>query len=120
MAQYADACNIGGDIANIKHKLAVLKQHCEAVGRDYQTIKRTAIVDDCAIAETEAAAIAKLSPAQQQNLENLRPTSLIGTPQMIRQRLAEYEEAGIQELIIRFVDAATHPESLHLFAKECM
>ena len=120
VAQYADACNVGGDIANIKHKLAVLKGHCEALGKDYEGIRRTAIVDDCAIAETEAAAIAKLTPEQQARVEQLRPSSLIGTPEQVRQRLAEYQEAGIQELIIRFVDAATNLESLRLFARECM
>src|SRR5438876_4795072 len=105
VAQYADACNVGGDIATIKHKLAVLRQHCDEVGRDYNSIKRTILIDDCAIAETEEAALAKLTPDQRNNLDEMRKTSLIGTPTMIRQRLAEYEEAGIQEIVIRFVDA---------------
>jgi F420-dependent oxidoreductase-like protein len=120
VAQYADACNVGGDIPNIRHKLAVLKDHCEKVGREYNTIKRTAIVDTVAIAETEEAAIAKLTDDERNNLETLRKSSLIGTPTQINERLAEYEEVGIQELIIRFVDAATHLESLQLFARECM
>src|SRR5207249_6734905 len=54
VAQYANACNIGGDIPTIKHKLAVLKQHCEQLGRDYESIKRTTLIDYCVIAETEA------------------------------------------------------------------
>jgi F420-dependent oxidoreductase-like protein len=120
VAQYADACNVGGDIPNIKHKLAVLKDHCEKLGRDYNTIKRTAIVDTVAIAETEEAAIAKLTDDERNNLETLRKSSLIGTPAQINERLAEYAEVGIQELIIRFVDAATNLESLRLFARECM
>ncbi|GCE02714.1 LLM class F420-dependent oxidoreductase [Dictyobacter aurantiacus] len=120
VAQYADACNVGGDIANIKHKLAVLKNHCETLGRDFNSIRRTAIVDVCAIAEAEEEAIAKLTQDQRANLESLRKISLIGTPEQIRQRLAEYEEAGIQELIIHFVDAATNLESLRLFAQQCI
>ena len=119
VAQYGDACNVGGDIANIKHKFAVLKQHCEELGRDYNSIRRTTLVDYCAIAETEEAALAKLTPTQLSYLEELRQTQLIGTPAMIRQRLAEFEEAGVQEIIIRFVDA-TGLESLRLFARECM
>jgi len=119
VAQYGDACNVGGDIANIKHKFAVLKQHCEELGRDYNSIRRTTLVDYCAIAETEEAALAKLTPAELRDLEELRQTQLIGTPAMIRQRLAEFEEAGVQELIIRFVDA-TRLESIRLFARECM
>jgi F420-dependent oxidoreductase-like protein len=41
VARYADACNLftGRDEA---HKLDVLRQHCEAVGRDYDTIYKTA------------------------------------------------------------------------------
>ena len=119
VAQYADACNVGDGVANIKHKLAVLKQHCDEIGRDYNSIRRTTLVDHCAIADTEEQAIAKLTPGQRKYLDILRQTELIGTPAMIRQRLAEYEEAGIQEIVIRFVDA-TKLESLRLFARECM
>lgn len=119
VAQYADGCNIGGDIATIKHKLAVLKQHCEELGRDYNSIKRTTLIDDCVIAETEAEALAKLTPQQRANLTELRQKWLIGTPEQICERLAEYEEAGIQELIVRFVDAA-QIEPVRLFARECI
>jgi hypothetical protein len=38
---------------------------------------------------------------------------------MFRQRLAEYEKAGVQALIVRFVDAP-QLESVRLFARECM
>lgn len=45
VAQYADACNLFGQIGGgeIQRKLDVLRGHCEAVGRDYETIERTAI-----------------------------------------------------------------------------
>ena len=119
VAQYADACNIGGDIPTIKHKLDVLKHHCEELGRDYNTIRRTMLIDYCAIAETEEAAIAKLTPEERNNLDELLPESLIGTPAMIRERLKEYEEAGIQEIIVRFVDAV-QLDSIRMFAQECM
>ena len=34
VARYADMCNIFGDAATVAHKVAVLRGHCEAVGRD--------------------------------------------------------------------------------------
>jgi F420-dependent oxidoreductase-like protein len=45
VAQYADACNIwfGEMGAGMQHKLDVLKQHCDAVGRDYADIEKTGI-----------------------------------------------------------------------------
>jgi F420-dependent oxidoreductase-like protein len=118
VAQYGDECNFGGDIPTIQHKLAVLKQHCEDVGRDFASIKPTILIDDCAIAETEEEALAKLLPSQQANPEYLkwmRTTQFLGTPAQIRERIAQYEQVGIQEIMIRFVDA-TKLEALRLFA----
>jgi F420-dependent oxidoreductase-like protein len=45
VAQYADACNLfaGAGIAVVRHKLDVLKQHCERLGRDYATIEKTTL-----------------------------------------------------------------------------
>jgi alkanesulfonate monooxygenase SsuD/methylene tetrahydromethanopterin reductase-like flavin-dependent oxidoreductase (luciferase family) len=45
VARYADACNLFsyGGPAVIRHKLDVLRGHCEDVGRDYEEIERTAL-----------------------------------------------------------------------------
>ena len=45
VAQYADACNLFayGGPAELTRKLDVLKRHCEAVGRPYDEIERTAL-----------------------------------------------------------------------------
>src|SRR5262245_4424211 len=56
VAQYGDACNVSGDLATLKHKFDVIRQHCEAVGRDYESIHRTAGTG-CAIADTEEEAL---------------------------------------------------------------
>src|SRR5207253_9447537 len=37
VAHLADACNVQGDLAEVGHKLAVLRGHCDAAGRDYDT-----------------------------------------------------------------------------------
>ncbi|QBD76416.1 LLM class F420-dependent oxidoreductase [Ktedonosporobacter rubrisoli] len=105
VAQYADACSVQGDFAAIKHKFAVLKQHCEAVGRDYQSIRRTALTL-CLISESDEQARALIPGGELLGFPgNVLSYGLIGTPETIRQRLAAYEEAGVQELIISFFDA---------------
>jgi F420-dependent oxidoreductase-like protein len=43
VAKYADACNLFGG-PDTQHKLDVLKQHCENVGRDYDDIEKTVMV----------------------------------------------------------------------------
>jgi F420-dependent oxidoreductase-like protein len=42
VAQYADGCNItAADPETVEHKLAVLRQHCDDLGRDYDAIEKT-------------------------------------------------------------------------------
>jgi F420-dependent oxidoreductase-like protein len=43
VAQYADACNVFGDAARIAHKYAVLREHCERLGRTYEEIERSTL-----------------------------------------------------------------------------
>jgi F420-dependent oxidoreductase-like protein len=43
VAEYADACNIF-DTPELAHKLQVLRDHCERLGRDYAEIEKTAQV----------------------------------------------------------------------------
>ncbi len=43
VAEYADACNLFGGPDAVDAKLTILKQHCDAVGRDYSTIEKTTL-----------------------------------------------------------------------------
>ncbi|HEY3737533.1 MAG TPA: LLM class F420-dependent oxidoreductase [Jatrophihabitans sp.] len=45
VAQYADACNLF-DSPDLEHKLDVLREHCAAIGRDYDTIEKTIMSHD--------------------------------------------------------------------------
>jgi F420-dependent oxidoreductase-like protein len=45
VAEYAGACNLfGADPDVIRHKLAVLRGHCETAGTDYDAIEKTVLV----------------------------------------------------------------------------
>jgi F420-dependent oxidoreductase-like protein len=46
VAQYADACNVNGSVAEVAHKIDVLRHHCEAVGRDPNEIEVTTLIRD--------------------------------------------------------------------------
>jgi F420-dependent oxidoreductase-like protein len=45
VAQYANACNLFAFVGNevLAHKLKVLKNHCETIGRNYDDIERTVL-----------------------------------------------------------------------------
>jgi F420-dependent oxidoreductase-like protein len=113
VAQYGDACNVLGDMATITHKLSVLKQHCESLGRDFSTIHCTTGMV-CSIADSDEEALALLPERVR---SQLRDNSLVGSPETIRQRIAALEEAGIHELILDFMPA-TDLTTLHRFARE--
>ena len=117
VAQYGDACNVSGDLDTIQHKFDVIEQHCETVGRDYESIHRTSTTF-CSIAETDEQALAQIPEAMKSQFgERMRGAGLIGSPNTIRKRLAEIEAAGVQELIIAFVNR-TNLEQIRFFAKE--
>src|SRR6478736_7103251 len=44
VAQYADACNLFPEgVDGVRHKLDVLRRHCDDVGRDYDEIEKTMV-----------------------------------------------------------------------------
>ena len=118
VARYGDVCNVIADPATLEHKFAVLQQHCKAIGRDYGGIHRTSLTL-CIIGETDEAARAQV-PAWAGAVfpGDIGAYGLIGTLETIRQRLAAYEAAGVQELAIHFADfsEATHLDAVRLFA----
>lgn len=123
VAQYGDACNIGYlEPEATARKFEIMRKHCEDVGRNYNDIQRT-IMLNCSIAETDEQAYQRAQAANfARNVggpENLRTRSLVGTPETIRKRLNEYEQVGAQEAIL-FFPAQERLESLRLFAKDVM
>jgi F420-dependent oxidoreductase-like protein len=113
VAQYGDACHVFGDPATIAHKFAVLKQHCQAAGRDYESIRRATIAI-CVIAATDEQAEAQLPEAVRALFGS---GGLVGSPATIRKRIAALEEAGVQELMLRFPNAR-NLDGIRRFAQE--
>ena len=46
VARYADACNLlVPDPGESRRKLAVLREHCQAIGRNYDLIEKTSLIE---------------------------------------------------------------------------
>jgi F420-dependent oxidoreductase-like protein len=111
VARLADACNlVRGDIAEARHKLAVLRRHCDAVGRDYNTIEKTH-VQGWLLARTDAAVAAK-----RERLAARRPVSFVGTVSEAIDLIGQYQGVGIDLLI--YSDPRNDVETRELFASE--
>lgn len=105
VAKYGDGCNLFGDAERAKHLLGVLAGHCEAVGRDYDEITKTAMVN-LLIAPTTAAAEAKVEPliAHGVPVARLRSASIIGDPDTIGEHFTTLKEAGIEGVTFSLPD----------------
>lgn len=99
VASHADWCNLGSTLEECRNKLDVLKDHCKNVGRSYETIKKT-WVGCIAVAKNEddALRIAKNNPF------GASETTIIGNPEQVTQRLAEFVDLGLEYFILRFLD----------------
>jgi F420-dependent oxidoreductase-like protein len=106
VAQYADACNLFGDPATIRHKLDVLARHCEAVGRDPGEITKTRL-GAVVVAPTAGEARRKadeMRKARGINEEWTR-TWTIGGPDEVTEQVRELLDAGLDGLVFNMRDA---------------
>jgi F420-dependent oxidoreductase-like protein len=114
VARLADACNFaGGDIAEIRHKLAVLREHCDAAGRDYDTIEKTH-VQSWLLARDLAAVTTKRERVPTRG----SVPGFVGTVSEAIDLMGQYRDAGIELLI--HSDRWNDIETRELFASDVM
>jgi F420-dependent oxidoreductase-like protein len=104
VAQYADGCNLFGDVERARHLLGVLDGHCETVGRDPSEITRTRMAN-VIIAPTHEAAEAKLEALVARGVpRDGLETSMKGDPDSVAEQAQAYADIGIQGLTIVIPD----------------
>jgi hypothetical protein len=87
----ADACNVGGDPEIVRHKLAVLRGHCDAAQRDYDAIEKTHN-NSWLLARDEAAVAAK-----RERLAYRGPArGFVGTVSQAVDLIGQYQDSGVQ------------------------
>lgn len=99
VAQYADACNLFGRLGDdeLRHKLDVLREHCERVGRPYADIEKTVQVG--AIHVTKDGHNGSMTPAQ------------------VVERLAHFAEMGFDRGIVTLTNVY-EPEAFEVLGTE--
>jgi alkanesulfonate monooxygenase SsuD/methylene tetrahydromethanopterin reductase-like flavin-dependent oxidoreductase (luciferase family) len=113
VARHADWWNIGvRPIDELRHKLDVLRRHCEAEGRDFGSLRKTLNVR-VAIARSHSAA---LELAERRRL-NSHPVA--GDPVAVREQLAELAALGFDFAVLTF-PRFQELDDLKLFVDEVM
>ncbi|MFL5268714.1 MAG: TIGR03560 family F420-dependent LLM class oxidoreductase [Stellaceae bacterium] len=94
VARLADACNVGGDPDMVRHKLSVLRRHCDSTQRDYATIEKTHN-NSWLLARNHAAVAAK-----RERLSARGPLrGFVGSVTEAIDLIGQYRDAGVQLLI---------------------
>ncbi|HUG48469.1 MAG TPA: LLM class flavin-dependent oxidoreductase [Candidatus Limnocylindria bacterium] len=103
VARYADANNVGGGIDNVRRKEAILREHCETVGRDHAEIERTAAMGPVIIRDSQAEAQRVFEQIFERNGNApLWKDANVGTPEFIVERLEPFLELGYRHLVCGF------------------
>ena len=114
VAKYADASNIFGSLETVKKKLAILKEHCREVGRDYDSIMKT---KGGRIIIGDRGSIEKGFEQMGMNKAMTGEFLTYGTPEQIRQEIQALGDAGIDGLIYSF-DPRQELETVTRFGNE--
>jgi F420-dependent oxidoreductase-like protein len=108
VAQYADRCNVSGDLDTVRHKLAVLRDHCADVGRDAATITTTRLGSLFLTPSAEAAAETRQLITGVAGADFVA-SATIGTEDDVTEQVAAILDTGVDEPIFNlpYADAAT-------------
>ena len=115
VAKYADACNIFGSPQTIKRKLAVLKDHCMTLHRDFDTILKTKLAHIIIDNNQELLSDRVNERFNGVPEEERNEFVIYGTPEQIISQIQLFSDSGIEYLIVNF-EPGREIESLDLFA----
>ena len=108
VAQYGDACNFNADVETVRRKLDVLRGHCEAVGRDYDSVLKTVefytMLGTPREIDQVVADAARRTGADEGFIRSWHP--LHGDGPRIAELIHEYADAGIEYFIVNLPNAA--------------
>jgi F420-dependent oxidoreductase-like protein len=118
VAKWGNACNVGGTADQIRHKLAVLREHCDALGRDYESIIRSIQVDVHPVESERDAERATAAERGAESLEAYAKRVMVGTPERVAERIQEKVDAGANYVIAYLRRVAYQPDLVRVFASE--
>ena len=118
-AEHADATNWQVGLEEFVHKSAVLREHCERVGRDFEEITRTH-APDCRLFDSDADLERWMGSPEGGHIWGVVDPhayvrdGFVGTPERVAEKVQAYVDAGCREFVLWFRDFPAH-DSLERF-----
>jgi F420-dependent oxidoreductase-like protein len=102
VAKYADMCNVSGSPEDVKRKFDLLDQYAQDAGRDPASIRRTIQVplflnDNPAFKERVLQGVSVMTGG---DVEAARKTILLGNVDEVKEQVAAFKEAGVEEMYL--------------------
>jgi F420-dependent oxidoreductase-like protein len=128
-AERAAYTNFAGSLEEFDHKSAVLRGHCDSIGRDFDSITRSSNFNtivgatEAEAADRLAAVVARVRP----HVGDERAAAIeadyvsspgFGTPEQVAERLSERAQHGLGYAIHYFPEAAYDRSGVDLFERE--
>lgn len=112
VAKYGDAANVGGgDPEVVRDKLAILKGHCEAVGRDYDEIIRSTSLNVFPLDAGDDPVVASEKARGGVDFDQFAAQTVIGTEDEIAAKVDAVLNAGA-DYILFYVPGVAHDLNL--------
>jgi F420-dependent oxidoreductase-like protein len=120
VAEHADGWNAFPlPLPDIRHKLDVLRDHCAAVGRDYEAIRKQLVCTPIVRTDPVAveAELARFAAERQVPPDQARRMAMAGTPEEVAAQLAPYRRLGF-DMFLAMERAPLDYDGLRLFIRE--
>jgi F420-dependent oxidoreductase-like protein len=119
IAKHAEMWNTFGSPETFRHKIAVLREHCEAIGRNCDEIEvswlGTTFVTDSK--EQKEAIVQGVSKAMNLSIEDATQRVLVGSVAEISERIRQFIESGVTHFILSLV-APYSQQTIRQFAEQ--
>jgi F420-dependent oxidoreductase-like protein len=119
VAEHADCSNFGGSPAEWQRKRSILKEHCAAVGRDEETIRKTWSPEVFIRSTEKELAERTTGGLWGEPVESWREGNLVGTPEQVAEKIKTYVDLGCTGFIPWCADYPD-TESMERLATEVM
>lgn len=100
VAEYADMHDVGGSVETVRRKDAILRDWCERVGRDFDSIERLHGVGAVVIRDSATEADRVQAALFERNGRARQWDSPAGTPEQVAEQLAPFVEMGRSHLVV--------------------
>ncbi|MBL8132487.1 MAG: LLM class F420-dependent oxidoreductase [Anaerolineae bacterium] len=121
VAQWANGCNFGGgDPAQFRQKLSVLRGHCETLGRDLNSLDRSTSLNLFLLEDGADPAAATGRARGNASYEEFSKGTFVGTAAQVTERIGQLVDAGANYVITYFPRVAVDHTMLQRFAAEVM